>query len=197
MLTNSKKVYKITRMRLKLSFIFLFLCFAMPAFADGTSTDTSEVQDVPLLTQFADHLKNIWNDGNIDVMLPIYTWHCPWRYSHEKVKDYNKIPWGFGIGKYLEPTPDRRYGFKIMSFQDSFNKPEPTVWYSWEALWRAGKDFRPSLGFTTGITMRHNYHWIPVPGAAPTVGFDYKSFSMEALYIPGFDVLFTWLAWRF
>ena len=183
-------------MRLKLP-IIIFLLLVSPALANSTSKDTPDVQEVPLLTQLTDHIKAIWNDGNIEVMLPIYTWHCPWHYSRKKIKEYNEIPWGVGIGKYIQPTPDRRYGLTAMVFQDSFNKPEPSVWYSWQALWREGKDFRPSLGFVAGFTSRHNYHWIPVPGAAPTVGFDYKSFSAQGLYIPGFDVFFTWLSWRF
>ena len=178
-----------------LKYIFcLFLVTAtLPTFANDIATE----QESSLWDQATTHLKTIWNAGKWDMMLPFYTWHCPWRYSQEKRKEYNEFPWGIGIGKYIEPTPDRRYGFKVMTFQDSFNKPEPSVWYSWQALWREGKDFRPTLGFVAGITARENYHWIPVPGAAPVVGFDYKSMSVEALYLPGFDVVFTWLSWRF
>ena len=157
----------------------------------------SESSDSPILGQAVSHLKEIWNDGRTEVLLPVYTWHNRSRYDSDKIKDYNEIPWGIGIGKYIEPTPDRRYGIAALTFQDSFNKPEPTIWYSWQTLWRAGKDFRPSLGFAAGITCRENYNWIPIPGAAPTFGFDYKSLSVEALYIPGFDVLFTWMTWRF
>lgn len=185
-------------MRLKLlAWILLLGCCATPAWADGASDESASPTDVSMWTLATNHIKSIWNDGGIEMLLPIYTWHCPWRYTREKINDYNEWPWGVGIGKYIEPTPDRRYGLVALTFQDSFNKPEPSVWYSWQALWREGKDFRPSLGFVAGVTCRHNYHWIPVPGAAPTVGFDYKSFSMEGLYVPGFDVVFTWMTWRF
>lgn len=181
---------------MKLKFLILGLVFV------GLSVSVCHAQDSEetlssLWTQATDHLSYIWDEGRIEAVLPVHTWHNRWVYDHKKIKTYNENPWGFGLGKYVEPTEDRRYGIMAMTFQDSFNKPEPTIWYSWEALWRAGKDFRPSLGIVAGITFRDNYHWIPVPGAAPTLGFDYKSFSVQSLYVPGFDVLFTWLVWRF
>ena len=161
------------------------------------STANAE-EDTPSLYQsLTDHFSSIWNDGKYQFLLPVQTIHSPLTYSSEKRKDYNDNPWGFGIGKYIEPTPDRRYGLSVLTFQDSFNKPEPSLFYSWQTLWRAGKDFRPSLGFVAGITFRDNYHWIPVPGAAATIGFEYKSFSIDTLYVPGFDVFLTWLTWRF
>jgi len=174
--------------------LVIFGCLFMCCMATSLS---AEEEDVSTYQSIKTHLSRILNDGKYEFLLPINTYHSPLSYSSEKRKDYNERPWGAGIGKYIEPTPDRRYGLAAMTFQDSFNKPEPTFFYSWQALWREGKDFRPSLGFIAGITFRENYHWIPVPGAAPTIGFDYKSFSVNTLYVPGFDVFLTWLSWRF
>ena len=182
-------------MRFKFLVIIAFFMGLLSPICRAENT-LQEQADVSWWDQTVNHLKQIW-DGNIQLLVPVYTWHNRWRYDRDRIKKYNETPWGIGIGKYIEPTSDRRYGLSVLTFQDSFNKPEPSVWYSWQALWRTGKDFRPSLGFVAGLTCRENYHWIPIPGAAPTVGFDYKSFSVEALYVPGFDVLFTWLTWRF
>ena len=169
-----------------------FSLYSLPMYAEEQQgTDLSMFQFVK------EHFCNIWNDGKYLVQLPVHTFHSPLTYDADKRKDYNENPWGIGVGKYIEPTPNRRYGLAAITFQDSFNKPEPTLFYSWQHLWRPGKDFRPSLGFVAGITFRDNYHWIPVPGAAPTIGFDYKSFSVDTLYVPGFDVFLTWLTWRF
>ena len=175
-------------------FIF-FLLGALPLYAEE-ATEAAETE-TSLFQFLKDHFSNIWNDGKYLVQVPIHTYHSPLTYDADKRKDYNENPWGFGIGKYIEPTPNRRYGFSAITFQDSFNKPEPTLFYSWQHLWRAGKDFRPTVGFVAGITFRDNYHWIPVPGAAPTIGLEYKSFSVDTLYVPGFDVFLTWLTWRF
>ena len=183
---------------MKLKFLILTLMLAgvvVPAYCAENGTQGQA--DSSWWTLANNHLTEIWDKGNTELLLPAYTWHNRRRYDSDKVKDYNETPWGIGIGKYIEPRPDRRYGLVAITFQDSFNKPEPSAWYSWQALWRTEKDFRPSLGFVAGITCRENYHWIPVPGMAPTIGFDYKSLSVEGLYIPGFDVFFTWLTWRF
>jgi len=189
MLTSRKNPLIVIFMKIRfLSYIVLFLALAKPVYSSD---------DMTLWTQATDHIKEIWDNGRLELALPVYTWHNRWCYDRDKIKDYNENPWGIGIGKYIEPTPDRRYGLLAMKLQDSFNKPELSTWYSWQKLWRPGQDFRPSLGFVAGITFRDNYNWLPIPGAAPTIGFDYKSFSVEALYIPGFDVLFTWLSWRF
>ena len=175
---------------------FLLYTFVFVGLVKMVNATENVSGDISWWAKASEHLKEIWN-GDLQLVLPVHTWHNRWRYDRDKIKEYNENPWGIGIGKYVEPTPDRRYGLLAITFQDSFNKPEPSVWYSWQALWREGKDFRPSLGFVAGLTCRKNYHWIPVPGIAPTIGFDYKSFSVESLYIPGFDVLFTWLTWRF
>ena len=158
-----------------------------------------EKEEAPVSTyqEVKQHLCSIWQEGRYQALLPIHTYHTPRTYNSEKRKDYNERPWGFGIGKYIQPTPNRRYGLSAMTFQDSFNKPEPTFFYSWQHLFLADKDFRPHIGFAAGITFRDNYHWIPVPGAAPTIGFDYKSFSVNTLYVPGFDVFLTWMSWYF
>ena len=174
--------------------LFLLLLSSVAYAAEDLSEKPTETS---LWTQTTQHLGQIWDEGDIELLLPIHTWHNRMSYSSEKIRKYNENPWGFGIGKYIDPVSNRRYGIAALTFQDSFNKPEPTLWYSWQALYREGKDFRPSCGFVAGLTFRDNYHWLPVPGAAPTVGFDYKNFSLEALYIIGFDVVFTWATWRF
>ena len=158
---------------------------------------TEETTEPSTFQLLADHLGSIWEEGNYKLLVPVHTYHSPLSYSSSKRKEYNENPWGIGIGKYFSPTPDKRYGLAAMTFQDSFNKPEPSFFYSWQTLWRTDKDFRPSVGFIAGITFRENYNWIPVPGAAPTIGFDYKSISVDTLYVPGFDVFLTWLTWHF
>ncbi len=177
-------------------FYFIFLVFFVFTSVYSYAQEDSETE-TSLYQSVKNHFCNIWNSDQYEFLFPINTYHSPLTYSKEKRKDYNERPWGFGIGKYIEPTPNRRYALAFMTFQDSFNKPEPSFFYSWQHLWRAGKDFRPTVGFMAGITFRDNYHWIPVPGAAPTIGFEYKSFAIDTLYVPGFDVFLTWLTWHF
>jgi len=183
---------------MKKLFLFIFTLFFVCAPAQANAQkDTETEAESSLYQSVKNHLGDIWDNGLYQILFPIHTYHSPLTYNSEKRKKYNENPWGGGIGKYIEPEPNRRYGLSFMTFQDSFNKPEPTFFYSWQHLWRAGKDFRPTAGFVAGITFRENYHWLPIPGAAPTIGLEYKSFSIDTLYVPGFDVFLTWLTWRF
>ena len=177
---------------MKLFRLWLFCFVFAPTIAAATGD-----QETSFFQSIRRHLCSIWTSDKYQVLLPINTFHNPMSYSAEKRRDYNERPWGIGIVKYAQPTPDRRYGLTAMTFQDSFNKPEPSFFYSWQMLWRAKKDFRPTLGIMAGITFRHNYNWIPVPGIVPSFGLEYKSFSVDTLYVPGFDVFLTWLTWRF
>ena len=90
-----------------------------------------------------------------------------------------------------------RHRLLALTFQDSFNVAQPTVGYSWQAVWRAEHVLRPTLGFATGITFRKTYHWIPLPAIIPAAGLDVGPLSLETTYLIGFDVLFTWVTWRF
>ena len=150
-----------------------------------------------VFSEWSNQISNIWYNGSMALIVPVNTWHNRLTYDHSKIKDYNERPWGIGLERYVYDENKDRHGLIAMTFKDSFNKPEPTFLYSYQKRWRKEKDFNPTLGIAAGITFRENYHWLPVPGAAPTFGFDYKSFSLECLYVPIFDVMLTWVTWRF
>lgn len=147
--------------------------------------------------RFGEQVRYVWDSGKTEIIAPVRTWHSRARYDKERIKRYNERPWGIGIGKYYTDESGNRHRLLALTFQDSFDKPEPTFAYTWQAVWREKQDFRPTLGFVSGITFRDNYHWIPVPFILPMLGFDYAAFSVEGVYIPVFDVAFTWVVWRF
>ncbi len=171
--------------------ILIISCLSLSVPAMAAEEEPSLYQSIK------EHLATIWNSDRYELLVPINTFHNPMSYSAEKRKHYNNRPWGVGIAKYIQPQPDRRYALAAMTFQDSFNKPEPSFFYSWQMLWPHDKDFRLGFGLMGGITFRENYHWIPIPGIVPTLSFEFKSFSIDTLYVPGFDVALTWLTWRF
>ena len=142
-------------------------------------------------------LSDTWNQGRIELIVPVNTWHNRSHYSKDRIKNYNEHPWGGGLAKTYIDEKDNRHRLLALSFQDSFNNPEPTLGYSWQAVWRAEKIFRPTLGVIAGFTMRKDYNWIPIPAAIPTLGLDIGPFSVETTYVVGFDILFTWVTFRF
>lgn len=138
-----------------------------------------------------------WKEGRLELIVPVRTWHNRANYTHKQIDRYNEEPWGLGIAKTYTDERANRHRLLALSFQDSFDKPEPTVGYSWQAVWRVDHTLRPTLGFAIGVTLRDSYNWIPLPAAIPMIGVDIGPFSAETTYLIGFDVLFGWVTWRF
>ena len=150
----------------------------------------------PFVQTCENNLSATWEKGRLELLLPAHTWHNRWHYSHKQIESYNENPWGIGLAKTYEDAQHRHRLF-VLTFQDSFNKPEPTFGYSWQLIWLAEHTVRPTLGVVAGFTLRENYHWIPLPAAIPIAGLDIGPLSLETTYLIGFDVLFSWVTWRF
>ena len=178
--------------------LIMCLVFSSVAWA-GDETDTS---GQPWWCRWWLNVKHTWESDRVELWVPVNTWHNRWIYEHSKAHTYNERPWGAGIGKYRLDEDGDRHRLAVMVFQDSHDKPEPTIGYSWQYLFRKDKTFRPTLGFMGGITFRDDYDWLPIPAILPIAGFDVGNFSVETTYIPGLggnngNVLFTWINWRF
>ena len=142
-------------------------------------------------------LSTTWQEGRLELLVPVRTWHNRTRFSHEQIARYNEDPWGIGLAKTYVDDRSHRHRLFALTFQDSHDKPEPTMGYSWQVQWRADSTVRPTLGLLAGITFRDDYHWIPIPAVLPVAGLDIGPFSVESTYIIIGEVLFTWVTWRF
>ncbi|MGK2946072.1 MAG: lipid IV(A) palmitoyltransferase PagP [Candidatus Malihini olakiniferum] len=145
-------------------------------------------------------LSETWsNSSSQDLYIPVITWHNHWTYDKEKIDQYNERPWGAGYGMSRLDTDGDWYGFYLMMFKDSFNKWEPIGGYGFEKRWipTTKPDFQLGMGFTAGITIRNNWHYIPVPVLLPLVSVNYQYLSFQVTYIPGThnngNVFFAWL----
>ena len=150
-----------------------------------------------LIQTCKDNLVTTWNESRLELIIPVNTWHNREHYTHEQIEDYNERPWGGGLAKTRIDEKGNRHRILALVFQDSFNSAEPTFGYSWQAVWYPENTVRPTLGVVAGVTFRHSYDWIPIPAAIPVAGLDIGHFSLETTYLLGFDVLFTWVTWRF
>ncbi len=144
-----------------------------------------------------DRVATTWKQGRLELIIPVNTWHNRSHYSHEQIEEYNERPWGGGLALAYTDERANRHRLLALVFQDSFNSPEPTFGYSWQAVWRAEHTIRPTLGFVAGVTFRNSYDWVPIPAAIPVVGVDIGPLSLETTYLLGFDVLFSWVTVRF
>lgn len=154
-------------------------------------------------TTFTDNLQQTWTQpSDVDLYLPVFTWHNRWTYNKDKANSYNEQPWGAGLG-ISRYQVDNWQSWYAMAFKDSFNQWEPIAGYGYEHWWHpfADQRFHLGLGGTFGVTMRNNWHYYPIPVILPLASVGYNRLTLQATYIPGFkenngNVLFAWLRWR-
>lgn len=145
-------------------------------------------------------LSQTWHSKNYELYIPINTWHNRNYYSSEKIDSYNEQPWGIGIGTYRFDNDGDWHALYLMEFQDSHNDFEPVAGYGFQKIWHPTEDVRLGAGYTVGVTIRQDYHYVPIPVIAPIASVAYKQMSVQSTYIPGGEghgnILFTWLRWQ-
>ena len=143
-----------------------------------------------------------WNSDSYDLYIPFYAWHNRLAYDNEHIKKYNEEAWGLGFGKYRYDEDGDWHGLYAIAFKDSNFYLETMFGYAYQKNWfvNCNRDFRVGLGFTVGLTQRHEYNYIPVPLPLPMAGIEYGRLALQAAYVPGIkndgNVLFTWLRFR-
>ena len=143
-----------------------------------------------------------WNSDSYDLYIPFYAWHNRLAYDSEHIKKYNEEAWGLGFGKYRYDEDGDWHGLYAIAFKDSNFYLETMFGYAYQKNWfvNCNRDFRVGLGFTVGLTQRHEYNYIPVPLPLPMAGIEYGRLALQAAYVPGIkndgNVLFTWLRFR-
>lgn len=143
-----------------------------------------------------------WNSDSYDLYIPFYAWHNRLAYDSEHIKKYNEEAWGLGFGKYRYDEDGDWHGLYAIAFKDSNFYLETMFGYAYQKNWfvNCNRDFRVGLGFTIGLTQRHEYNYIPVPLPLPMAGIEYGRLALQAAYVPGIkndgNVLFTWLRFR-
>ena len=143
-----------------------------------------------------------WNSDSYDLYIPFYAWHNRLAYDSEHIKKYNEEAWGLGFGKYRYDEDGGWHGLYAIAFKDSNFYLETMFGYAYQKNWfvNCNRDFRVGLGFTVGLTQRHEYNYIPVPLPLPMAGIEYGRLALQAAYVPGIkndgNVLFTWLRFR-
>lgn len=161
-------------------------------FADETNAQK-------LVAFFKDQIKSSYDDGNIAIILPINTWHNRFTYDDEHIQRYNEKPYGAGIAKWISEE-NELYGIYGIVFSDSNWHTQTMLGYI--HLYHLNNNaVKFGLGYTVGLTQRHEYYYIPLPLPLPAMGINFKNFSLQAAYVPGGkndgNVLFSWISWIF
>ncbi|WP_411569359.1 lipid IV(A) palmitoyltransferase PagP [Serratia sp. UGAL515B_01] len=183
--------------------VLIFPASPVNAETGRENNNVKHAKDQGLWAHFKNNVAETWNNSpNKEFYLPVITWHNRWTYDQEKLDNYNERPWGAGYGISRFDKNGNWHAVYAMAFKDSFNKWEPIGGYAYEKIWRPieRKDFRFGLGFTTSITTRDNWNYIPIPAPLPLVSIGYNQLTFQATYIPGTynngNVFFAWLRWQ-
>ena len=148
------------------------------------------------------NISDTWHCGRWDAYVPFYAWHNRWTYDDKHLDKYNEEAWGFGLGKGIWKG-NEWHGLYAMAFKDSNFYLETMIGYAYQYNWDISDsgDWKLGLGYTIGVTQRHEYSYIPVPLPLPVAGLTYKNASLQAAYVPGVkndgNVLFMWLKYTF
>lgn len=150
-----------------------------------------------------DHVSTTWREGDIELYVPLYTWHLPFAYRQELLDSYTEYPGGFGLGKGRYNQSGNWEGMYAMGFRDSHGDPSFMLGYGWIPTWELGQSqVKVGVGLTGFLMSRSDYFGgIPFPGVLPVASLSYKSLALQAAYVPGGqnngNVVFIWGKWTF
>ena len=148
-------------------------------------------------------MKAIIDKHDYDIYVTLYAWHNRLTYDRRHLKRYNEKALGFGVGISHTRENGDWSGFHALGFMDSHNKFETYFGYVYQWNWTFGdeKQWRAGIGYTMGLTQRHEYNYIPLPLVLPLFGVGYRGFNLQAAYVPGGtndgNVLFVFARYQF
>jgi lipid IVA palmitoyltransferase len=151
----------------------------------------------------AEHVKDTWTEGKVELYVPFLSYHMPFAYSADKRSEYNEYPGGAGIGLGRYNASGNYEATYAMAFLDSHSDMSYMVGYAWIPTWNVGKsEVKVGAGLTGFIMSRQDYFGgVPFPGLLPVASISYKQLSLQAAYVPGGqgngNVLFAWGKWAF
>lgn len=134
----------------------------------------------------AAELARIWNEGDTDIYLPLYTHHLRHAYSPQRVASFNEATFGLGYGRSFKDAQGGWHGLYAMAFRDSYYKVEPVMGYA--RLYPLARVGEASLkfGYTAFITARHDIRrYLPIPGALPLMSLEVGRLSLMTTFTPG------------
>lgn len=162
---------------------FLLLTFVNLGFAKDTkicSQWPSWAQKACLL------IHEIWTAGDNELYLSGYAWHNRFTYPRHKIKQYNELAWGGGLGKGLYDQEGDWHGLFAIAFLDSHRNIEPAAGYAFLKVAHFNKRNHIGIGYAVLATARPDvFHNIPFVGIIPWISIRHQKVSFSATYIPG------------
>ncbi|MCC5791437.1 MAG: lipid IV(A) palmitoyltransferase PagP [Legionellaceae bacterium] len=184
----------------KAALLLLLVLFGTSLFAESTQAEYCADWS-GLLRRPCQRLKQLWYEGEVDLVLSGYAWHNRYTYSAEKIKSYNEKAFGGGFGKSFIDEDGDLHGLYALGFADSHRNLQTAAGYAFLKNWALARSVSIGLGVTALVTARPDINkGIPFPGALPLLGLRLQRATLFATYIPGAagagNVLFIFGKWQ-
>jgi palmitoyl transferase len=138
------------------------------------------------LSHITHRLHQIFYDGSTDLYVTGYAWHNRFTYTPDRLKAYNELAVGGGIGKGFYDEDGDWQGLYGMVFSDSHRTPETIAGYGFLKMKPLSTHTQFGFGYTAFLSTRSDMNnGYPFPGALPLIALTYKKAMITATYIPG------------
>ena len=162
----------------------MFLWYSQGCFPESTH---NTCDDLPYwMRPICLRLHKVMTQGATELYFSGYAWHNRYTYSAEKIRQYNELAWGGGVGKGLYDEDGDWQGLYSFAFLESHKRVEPAIGYAFLKVHHFTENTSVGIGYTFLVTMRPDInHGIPFPGVLPWASVTHKKLTLSATYIPG------------
>ena len=178
----------------------LFRCVLFFLIIDSAFAEKPHAHNA--LKSWANHLHQLWTEGDTELYMTGYAWHNRYTYDANKIEQFNELALGGGFGKGMYDENGNWHGLAAFAFLDSHKYLEPVTGYAFLKIVRLTERARMGGGYSLLLTQRPDiFRGIPFPGLLPWLSFSYQRAALFATYIPGSrgagNVLFLFAKWTF
>jgi palmitoyl transferase len=135
--------------------------------------------------QAKDKTVDIYNNGELSLMLSGYARHGRNTYTPERIKELNELAWGMGFSSAIRDKKDNEESIYAFAISDSHFTPQLMAGYAYQWMKPLGDRVEAGLGVTGLLISRTDYFGgIPFPGVLPIASIGTRSTKLMAAYIP-------------
>lgn len=128
---------------------------------------------------------DIYNNGELSIMLSGYARHGRNTYTPERIKELNELAWGMGFSSAIRDKKDNEESIYGLAISDSHFTPQLMAGYAYQWMKPLGDRFEAGIGVSGLLISRTDYfRGLPFPGVLPVGSIGTRSTKLMAGYIP-------------
>ena len=150
-----------------------------------TSAETPAISKPGWWKQAKTKTQDIYNNGELSIMLSGYAHHGRNTYTPERIKELNELAWGLGFSSAIRDKKDNEESIYGLAISDSHFTPQLMAGYAYQWMKPLGERYEAGFGVTGLLISRTDYfRGIPFPGVLPIASIGTRSTKLMAAYIP-------------